>query len=150
MKKFTFKLDKLLSYKDQVLDNEMMRLSALNEQQKEAESRLAALEARREKASGELREKQARGEVSTAEYQLSFRYDRALKEDAAETKRALAVIAAKIDKQVEVIKNVKLETKSLEIMKESKLAVYNKEALKDEELRIDEYVNTAKAMREAR
>ena len=150
MKKFTFKLDKLLNYKDQVLENEMMKLSALNEQLRGAESQLAALEAKREKAAEALREKQTRGEVSTVEYQLSFRYDRAMKEEIGETKRMLAVIAAKIEKQVDVIKNVKLETKSLEVMKESKLAVYNKEVLKDEELRIDEYVNTAKVMREAR
>ena len=49
-------------------------------------------------------------------------------------------------KQVERVKDLKIETKSLETIKESRFEEYKKEDLKKTELFMDEFVSTARVM----
>ncbi|MDR0570147.1 MAG: flagellar export protein FliJ [Clostridiales Family XIII bacterium] len=147
MKKFDFKLDKLMSYKEQTLGNERMTLGALNGEMERTQARLDALTAEKEKCAAEMEAKRVSGELTPLGYQLYHKYDVFLKEEINAVKRVKAQIQARIDKQVEVLKNIKLETKSLETVKQSKLASYRKEEVKDAEHLLDEFVNTARAMR---
>ncbi|MDR1135009.1 MAG: flagellar export protein FliJ [Clostridiales Family XIII bacterium] len=151
MKKFKFKLDKLLDYKDQLLDNELMTLAALNEEMNKVNAAIGKLRAERDRAAAEMREKGDSEEgVKPVDYQIFFRYDASLKEEIRDLKTVAAHLTGQIEKQIELIKKLRLETKSLEVMKESKLAGYKKEIIKAEELMIDEYVNTVRVMSAAR
>jgi flagellar export protein FliJ len=150
VKKFEFKLDKLLRYKDQLLESELAVLAGLNAEMKRADDRLKALTAKRLANRAELEEKQSSGAILPAACQIYFRYDNYLRAEITDAKRLIALIAAKIEKQIEVIKELRLETKSLELMKEAKLTSYRKEELKAAEQQMDEFVNTARVMRAAR
>ncbi|MDR0424050.1 MAG: flagellar export protein FliJ [Clostridiales Family XIII bacterium] len=151
MKKFKFKLDKLLGYKDQLLENEMLTLAALNEEMGKANAEIKRLRAERERLAADMRGKADSKEgAKPADYQIFSRYDNSLKEEIRGLKAVVASLAVQIEKQIEAIKKLKLETKSLEIMKESKLAGYRKEAMKADELMIDEYVSTVKVMSASR
>ena len=146
MKKFNFRLDKLMNYKEQVLDNEKMTLSNLLCEKEKATNRLNALQKEKKKCADELEEQRESGEITTVEYQLYYKYDLYLNEQIREVMKSLALIGARIEKQIEVLKNIKLETKSLETVKNSKLADHRKEVIKSDEVFIDEFVNSVRAI----
>jgi flagellar export protein FliJ len=147
LKKFSFKLDKLLSYKDQLLESEMLKLAALNDSLRRVNARMDALAEDRLRCGRELREKQAAGAVTPAACQLHSRYDGFLKDEIASCRREAEALAVRIEAQIEVIRGLRLETKTLELMKDSRLAAWRKEEIKESEHQIDEFVNTARAMR---
>ena len=146
MKKFYFRLDKIMNYKEQVLGNERMTMANLLGEKEKVLKRLSALISDKERCDRELEEKQFSGTITTIAFQVYHRYDQFLKSEIIEVKKALAMIEARIEKQVEVLKKIKLEAKSLETVKDSKLADYRKEEIKSEELYMDEYVNTVRVM----
>ena len=146
MKRFFFRLDKIMNYKEQVLGNEKMTMANLLSEKEKVAKRLTALISEKERCDRELEEKQFSGEITTIAFQVHHRYDQFLKTEIKEVKKAMAMIEARIEKQVEVLKKVKLETKTLETVKDSKLADYRKEEIKSEELFMDEYVNTVRVM----
>jgi flagellar export protein FliJ len=147
MKKFTFKLDKLLGYKDQLLENEILTLAALNAELSAVNGRIDGMTADTRRCRAELQDLQLRGDVTPAACQMYFRYEDFLKAEILKARRIVAQLELKIEKQIDVIKDLRLETKSLELLRESKLAAYRKEEIKDGERQIDEYVNTARLMR---
>jgi flagellar export protein FliJ len=147
VKAFKFKLDRLLHYKDQLLESELAALAALRGEMKRADDRKASLTDEKRTCGRELRAKQMSGALTPAACQIYFRYDNFLTAEITGVEGLIARIAAKIEKQLEVIKNLRLETKSLEIMKDSKLSAYRKEVQKAEEQQIDEFVNTTRVMR---
>ena len=147
MKKFKFKLDKLLSYKDQLLESEMLKLAALNDELGRVNGRIAALTEDRFRCGRELRSRQMAGEITPTACQIYFRYDSRLKDEIAANRRAAEALALKIEAQIELIRGLRLETKTLELMKESKLSAWKKEEIKDAEHQMDEFVNTARVMR---
>jgi flagellar export protein FliJ len=149
LKKFHFKLDKLLSYKDQLLENGLMILATLNAEMQRLNDRLRALAEEVLRSRRSLAEKQAEGELTPTAYQIHFRYEDFLKKEIEETEGAAAKLAVKIEQQIEVIRGLRLETKSLEILKESKLKDYRKEEMKAHEQMIDEFVNTSRLQRQA-
>jgi flagellar biosynthesis chaperone FliJ len=78
---------------------------------------------------------------------MYFRYEDFLKTEIQKARKLAAQLAHRIEKQVDVIKDLRLETKSLELLKEAKLKVYRKEEIKDNERQVEEYVNTSRLMR---
>jgi len=49
-----------------------------------------------------------------------------------------------VEEQIEIIKKIMIETKSLDTLKTSKLDDYNKESIKISELQLEEFVSAAK------
>ena len=147
MKKFQFKLDKLLHYKSGLLDNEILALATLN-------AELAALNARMDEMAAsvranrtELQDVQSKGGVTPAICRMYLRYEDFLNAEIAKAKRLAAQTERKIEKQIELIKDLRLETKSIELLRESRLGVYRKEEVKENERQVEEFVNTARLMR---
>jgi flagellar export protein FliJ len=147
MKKFRFKPEKLLDYKTKLLDNEKLTLAALNADLATVEARIDDMTAQTLKYREELKDKQRSGGVTPATCGMYIRYEDYLKAEIRKGRRIAAQIAERIEKQVEVIKGLRLEAKSLELLKESKLKAYRKEEVKDNERQVEEYVNTARLMR---
>ncbi len=146
MKKFEFHLEKLLSYKGQMLDSEMMTLAVLNSQLSEAQRRLSELLSDQEQCLSEFGSRILE-KTTPATCQMYALYKEYLMEQIRLVQRKIEEINAQIDKQVEVIKKLKLETKSLETIKTARYDEYKKEDLKAAELQLEEFVSTAKILR---
>lgn len=143
MKKFQFHLEKLLSYKGQMLDSEMMTLAVLNKQLRNAQQTLLALRIEREKCKTDF-ETKVMGKTTPAACQVYIRYTEYLKEQIKQSEKDVKDISVQVDNQIEIIKNLKIETKSLETLKTSRLDDYKKEDIKKAELQLEEFVSTAK------
>lgn len=141
--KFQFKLEKLLSYKLQILDSEMMNLSVLRKELEENEKILQRLKDNQEQCQREF-ENKILGKTKPAVLQMYTPYIEDLKQKTKETDQLIEHISNKMLDQIEIIKTVKLETKSLETLKNSRLDEYKKQDLKKVEEQIEEFVITAK------
>lgn len=145
MKKFEFNLEKLLNYKDQNLDNEMMTLGVLynqlHKEQKTRESLIAQKAQSRERYDTAVREK-----TTPATCKLYFDYIDYLGGRIKECEKRIKALETQIDRQIDKVKELKVETKSLETIKESRFVEYKHEVNKKEEQKIDEFVSNAKTV----
>lgn len=148
MKKFEFQLEKLLSYKGQLLDSELMTLAVLNNQMSDAQHKLFALQGSQEQYRVEFETKMLE-KTTPATCRMYTFYKEHLKEQILNVERTIDSISAQIDKQIDLIKKLKLETKSLETLKTSRYDEYKKEDMKAAELQLDEFVSTAKILRKS-
>ncbi len=146
MKKFEFHLEKLLSYKGQMLDSELMTLSVLNKQLSDAQNKLLVLKTEQEQCRVDYENKMLE-RTTPAACRMYLYYEEHLKEQIVLAKKIIDQIAQEVDKQVELIKNLKLETKSLETLKSTRLDEYKKAGAKAAELQIEEFVTTAGILR---
>lgn len=147
MKKFEFNLEKLLTYKDQTLDSELMTLAVLNSHLSEHQEKLYALQKEQEQCRSEF-ESEILNQTTPASCRLYAFYDEYIKEQIKQTENEIKKVSVQIEKQVALIKKLKIETKSLEILKAVKLDEYKKEGLKTAERQMDEFVSTARLLRE--
>ena len=148
MKKFEFHLEKLLSYKGQMLDSELMTLAVLNNQLSETQHKLLMLQNEQEQCRMEFASKML-VKTTPAACQMYTYYREHLKVQMKDTEKTIEMITVQVEKQVELIKKLKLETKSLETLKTSRLDEYKKEDLKAAELQMEEFVSTAKIIKKA-
>ncbi|MDR2295620.1 MAG: flagellar FliJ family protein [Clostridiales Family XIII bacterium] len=146
MKKFQFKPDKLLDYKSKLLDNEILTLAALNAELAALNDRMAEMTEAARANRAELRAAQIKGGVTPAICRMYIRYEDFLRAELAKAKRLAAQTERKIEKQIDLIKALRLETKSIELLRESRLNAYRKEEIKENERQVEEYVNTARLM----
>jgi Flagellar FliJ protein. len=146
MKKFEFQLEKLLSYKGQILDSEMMTLAVLNDQLTAAQRARIKLQAEQEQCGMEFASKMKQ-RTTPAACQTYSLYKEHLKMQILNMDRKIAGISAQVDKQIDLIKKLKLETKSLETLKTARYDEYKKEDQKAAEQQLEEFVSTAKLMK---
>ena len=71
-----------------------------------------------------------------------------LEEQIKIVEKRIDEITEKIDIQIEVVKNLKLETRSLEIVKENRYDEYKKEMAKENEKEMEEFITTSKIMKD--
>ena len=148
MKKFEFHLEKLLSYKGQMLDSELMTLAVLNSQLSEAQHRLLMIHNEQEQCRVEF-ESNMMVKTTPAACQMYTYYKEHLKTQIRETEKTIASINLQVDKQIDLIKKLKLEAKSLETLKTSRFDEYKKGDLKATEHQIEEFVSTLSIMKKA-
>ncbi len=147
MKKFKFNLEKLLSYKEQVLKSEMQKLSNIMADIQHQEQLIEQLKESLIVAGRELEEK-LKAAVSGAECQRYQNYIENLRENIEKAKQHLEALNAEKDKQIDIIAEAKKETKSLETLKEKKYAEYVEEDRKLTELEIAEFISAKETMAE--
>lgn len=148
MKKFEFQLEKLLSYKGQMLDSEMMTLAVLNNQLSEEQHKLRMLQTEQQQCRKDFEDKMLE-KTTPATCRMYIYYSEHLKEKIMQVQRTIEKIKAQLDKQIELIKKLKLETKSLETLKTSRYDEYKKEDLKAAEKQLEEFVSTVKVIRKS-
>jgi flagellar export protein FliJ len=146
MKKFQFKLDKLLDYKSKLLDNEISVLATLRAELAALNVRMDEMAASARANRAELQDAQRKGGVTPATCRMYLRYEDFLNAEIAKAKRLAAQTERKIEKQIELIKDLRLEAKSIELLRESRLNTYREEEVKENERQVEEYVNTARLM----
>jgi flagellar FliJ protein len=145
MKKFTFHLEKLLSYKDQMLNSEIMTLGILQNQLEDARRKVLALEDQLVQCRINFQEEMT-GKVTPAACQLHLSYIEHLKHLIKQGQREVDCLTEKVDRQIETVKELKLDSKSLETIKDSRFEEYKKEGQKKYEAQIEEFVVTSKIM----
>lgn len=148
MKKFQFHMEKLLSYKGQVLDSEMMNLAVLNNLLENTQKRLTALESEIEKCRSEYQDK-IENQLTSAHCRTYASYAKHIKDQMDICTMEAERIKEQIEWQIDRIKSLKVETKSLETIKESRFDEYKKENLKKAELFIDEFVARSRMVNKA-
>lgn len=143
MRKFEFQLEKLLSYKEQMLDSEMMTLAVLNSQLSEEQHQLLLLQNEQEQCKTEFESKMKENITPAACRMYNF-YKEHLKEQIQSKNKTIESITAQVEKQIELTKKLKMETKSLEKLKTSRYDEYKKEDLKAAEKQLEEFISTVK------
>lgn len=143
MKKFEFQLEKLLSYKGQMLDSELMTLAVLNSQLSEEQYKLHTFQTEQEQCRMEF-ENRIMEKTNPATCQTYTFYKEHLKEQIRNTVRTIENITAQVDRQIDLIKKLKLEAKSLETLKTNRYNEYKKEDMKAAEKQLEEFVSTVK------
>lgn len=133
MKRFRFRLERVLQYRETVKREELRLLLAATFRLSEAEAALARLEA--EAASGGL----AEGSYMTVEeVQLSGAWRVRLKEEIGRQQQTVAEAGAAVEEaRIRYVAAAK-EARALSLLKDKRRAQYQEQVLKDEEKSLDE------------
>lgn len=144
MKRFSFSLQKLLDYKEQLFDIERTILgdmrAALNRMLEELEN----LKKEHTDRSRAFNEKAAAG-TSVQEIELHKVYMRMIDYNIEQKIMQIDLQRRAIDKQTDKVREAKIEISTMEKLKERKIDEYNYKAMKADELFIDEFVNNKRA-----
>lgn len=146
MKKFHFSMENLLSYKNQILDSELKILSDLKRQQQESLARMVCIEQNYEKCKASLDLKLTEI-ASPHECQLYLHYIGDLNTQKKAVRREIDRLDMRISEQIEYVREMKIEAKTLESLKESKLEEYGKAVLKKAELNMDEFISGTRVLK---
>ncbi len=140
MKKFKFNLEKLLTYKHQILESEMQRLSMILAEMHQVELEIGRLNTELRSA-GERFAQQLAESISPTECQTYQNYIDKLREDIKKAERRLIELNMEREKQIDRIADAKKEHRSLEILKENQYKAYLEENRKATEREIEEFIS---------
>lgn len=144
MKKFSFSLEKLLSYKEQVFDIERGVLATMNALLHQLREELTALQQEKKRSGDELNARYAQG-VTALDIARHKTYLDALGEAMEEKKIRIELQRQAIDRQTDKVREAKIEISTMEKLREKKLEEYNYSQQKAQELFIDEFVSNQRA-----
>lgn len=142
MKNFEFHLEKILNYKDQNLDSELMNLGILYNFLSQAEEKLNNLYAKQDACRAKY-DAAIQENATVAAVTVCLNYTDYLTLQIKECREEVQKIQDQVSEQIDVVKSLKVETKSLETIKESRYEAYKYEASQKEERKIEEYVTSA-------
>ncbi len=145
MKKFKFGLEKLLSYKNQILESEMQKLSLILAQISEKEKEIADLKARLKHAGDEL-EAKYKESVRPDECMRYQNFIDRLRDEIKIAESELEALERTREAQIDVIAEAKKESRSLEILKENQYNDYMEEQRKATEREIEEFISAQDAL----
>lgn len=140
MKKFQFTLEKLLDYKDQVLEKEKNDLAYLHAEKNSALEHKEELEQYMKEAQDDFNFRAQKG-ISPMEMFMFKEYHNTLRLSIEDTTREIEKLEASIEKQTGVVTEASKDVKSLEKLEEKQLEEYNHAAAKENEQFIDEFVS---------
>lgn len=140
MKKFSFALDKVLSYKRQYEESVRSEHAAILHKVNQQEEKIARLWEEDAKTRREMDEVKQTGctilQIRTYESYLDF-----LQKEIANETRILNLLKKREEEKREELIKAKTDTKSIDKVKEKKLEEYRYEAAKEQEQLIEEFVN---------
>ena len=145
MKNFEFHLEKILAYKGQNLDSELMNLGVLYNSLRQAEGKLDSLYADQEACRARY-DAAIQKNATVAACTISLNYTDYLTLQIKECAKEVNRIRNQVSEQIDLVKSLKVETESLETIKESRYAAYKYEASKSAERQIEEYVASVAAI----
>ncbi|MCM1523095.1 MAG: flagellar export protein FliJ [Ruminococcus sp.] len=142
MKKFQFTLEKLLDYKDQVLEKEKNDLAFLHAEKNTALEHEQEIMRNMKDARDDFNYRAQKG-ISPMEMFIFKEYHNSLRLSLEETKQEIEKLDVSIEKQTGVVTEASKEVKSLEKLEEKQLEDYRFRLTKADEAFIEEYVNSA-------
>ena len=145
MKKFRFSLETVLDYKNQALDALRAEHGAILAQVRAQEQLIEDLETEHRQADDDFTQRKLEG-INVLDAMSFEQYLRSLERKLQEEYRKLDRLRRREeDKRAQVVEARK-ETATIEKLKEHKLEDYRKAVQKAEELQIEEFVSTTRAM----
>ena len=145
MKKFRFSLETVLEYKNQALDALRAEHGAILAQVRAQEAVVEGLEREYSQVDGEFTQRKLEG-LTVLDALNYEQYLRALEREVKEEYRKLSLLRRQEEQKRGQVVEARKETATIEKLKERKLEDYRKAEQKDEELRIEEFVSTTRAM----
>ncbi|WP_312430356.1 flagellar export protein FliJ [Lacrimispora sp.] len=149
MKKFSFPLNTVLNYKDQVLDNLKSEHAQIVNKVVRQEQKVEELSDRRDDACARFKAEVSKGITVNVmrEYEtyITFMQKKILTEQGV-----LQKLQRKEEQKREEVVEARKEVVSIEKLKEKKLLQYNKEVLRSEELFIEEFVSNTTSVHGSR
>lgn len=147
MKKFSFSLQRLLNYKEQVFDSESAVLAEMNAVLRNLIKERDGLLKDRQKRAEDFEQLSANG-TTPLEMTMHQNYLRRLREELAQKEQQIELQRRAAEKQAAKVFEIKVEISTMEKLKERKLEEYNYQDQKAQELFIEEFVSNAKATAE--
>jgi len=144
VKKFSFSLQKLLSYKEQLFDTELTVLGDMRAALTRMQQELEDLYGEHKTRSLDFREKLARG-TTAQDIGLHKMYLRIVENSIEQKLAQIALQQQAIEKQVDKVREAKLEISTMEKLREHKLEEYNYLDNKAAEQFIEEFVSYGRA-----
>lgn len=145
MKKFRFSLETVLDYKNQALDALRAEHGAILAQVRAQEAVVEGLEREYSQVDGEFTQRKLEG-LTVLDALNYEQYLRALEREVKEEYRKLSLLRRQEEQKRGQVVEARKETATIEKLKERKLEDYRKAEQKNEELRIEEFVSTTRAM----
>lgn len=140
MKPFVFSLERMRTYKEQVLTKEKGVLSKLRRRQDEIEAEIAALLRYREEAAHAFNRKQSTG-VSAMDLSAHNFLMENTRRQLEQLRQDLLKAEEDVERQMKVVLAASQEVSSLDKLEEKKLDEYHYMQSKAEELEISELIN---------
>ena len=145
MKKFFFPLDKVLDYKEQVLDGLKAEHARILMKVRECERAIEELEQLHRDCTAEFRKNKLNG-IKMSEIHTYENYLEALGVKIRIKQDQLEKLKLREEAKRNEVVEAKKETSTLDKLKEKKREEYDKEVQKEEERFIEEFVTTKSAM----
>ena len=145
MKKFRFSLETVLDYKNQALDALRAEHGAILAQIRAQEQVIDNLETEHREADADFTRRKMEG-INVLDAMSYEQYLRCLERKLQEEYRKLEKLRRMEEQKRSQVVEARKETATIEKLKEHKLEDYRKAEQKDEELRIEEFVSTTRAM----
>ena len=145
MKKFFFPLDKVLDYKEQVLDGLKAEHARILMKVRECERAIEELEQLHRDCTAEFRKNKLNG-IKISEIHTYENYLEALGVKIRIKQDQLEKLKLREEAKRNEVVEAKKETSSIDKLKEKKRAEYDKTVQKEEEQLIEEFVVTKRAM----
>ncbi len=145
MKKFRFSLETVLDYKQQALDAIRAEHGAILARVRAQEEVVDGLEGEHRQVDGEFSQRKLEG-LTILDALNYEQYLRALEREIQAARQKLEHLRQQEEKKRAQVVEARKETATIEKLKEHKLEDYRKAAQKAEELQIEEFVSTTRAM----
>lgn len=147
MKKFKFSLEKLLDYKEQILQKEKNDLARLRQQRQEAvEERLRTVD-RTKEFNGRFVADSSQG-MKLSDITLAKSYINSLLEYTRQLEKMISIYDRQIEEQLQVVIEATREVSAIQHLKEKQLEEYRYQVQKADELMIEEFVSYQRAVQE--
>lgn len=140
MKKFTFSLDRMRSYKNQMLNKEKNTLMTLNAERIRLEDELEALLHELERLSVSENELMRAGTTVNELKMLEYRRD-AIRNEIEQCKIQLRVLDGSIERQRRIVTGISQEISGLDKLEEQQLEEYAKLVAKETEQITEEFIS---------
>ena len=144
-KKFKFRLQVVLEYKQRIEDEEKKKFAKVMQKLQEAEKHLQFLINTREIKKNEMREKMSVGSLNVYELQMYHLHIDKLSKDIVKQKEVIKEIEKEVEEQRQRLIAAAREKKVYEKLKEKKLEEFKKELEAEERKFIDELASVKAA-----
>lgn len=141
MKKFQFSLEKMLDFKNQVLDREKIVLGQLKRRQAELEGSIKRLNDKEMQLSQDLQDEQKHGTTVLTILNYSSQIEN-IRRQVKELTKELADVRYQAECQTKVVVSASQEVSSLDKLQEKQMDEYKLEEKKENQEMILEYVIT--------
>ncbi|MGI6040294.1 MAG: hypothetical protein GX257_01005 [Clostridiales bacterium] len=140
MKPFKFSLQRLLNYKENVLDKEKNTLAALRAEQRRVVDQIEYTETQYSRLSNEIRRISSKGVLAIDVQQIQYKVD-ACTYRLRELEVEKEAIDARVEEQLQIVLELIKENKQLDKLKDRQLEEYRMEEVRENSEIISEFVS---------